>query len=282
MMSALLCAGMMLTSCDDVKDDDRYEEIKLEDVQPKRGVLLEDFTGQDCVNCPGAHEVIENLEELWGKDNLIAVSIHCGGLAKPIKYTSFDNNRIGLMIDKGNTIMDSYGMDSWPKGAVDFAGPLNPDLWSTYVLYDIIKEPGVKLEARAVFEANETNEKSGDIHIKATIEAESELKDAAIQFYIVEDGIVAEQKMISGEINKEYVHNNVLRDMVYDLAGEPIQLLPNAPFTIETTVGCKYTNKERWNQEKLRVIAFVFTVKDGVRTMQEVIQVPLEKGVIDI
>ena len=42
-----------------------------------RTVLLEDFTGQKCVNCPKGTKVIEQLQEAYG-DYFIAVGIHGG------------------------------------------------------------------------------------------------------------------------------------------------------------------------------------------------------------
>lgn len=49
-------AGMALaaslTACDDIKESDRYIEVPAAKVE--RTVLLEDFTGQNCTNCPAA------------------------------------------------------------------------------------------------------------------------------------------------------------------------------------------------------------------------------------
>ncbi len=47
-------AAAALTSCDNVAEDDRF--IKLPPIEADRAVLIEDFTGQNCLNCPVAHE----------------------------------------------------------------------------------------------------------------------------------------------------------------------------------------------------------------------------------
>ena len=53
-----------LAGCDEVDEQDRF--ISMGDVEVKRNVLLEDFTGQDCSNCPTAHEVVASLKgAIW-------------------------------------------------------------------------------------------------------------------------------------------------------------------------------------------------------------------------
>ena len=46
--------AMFLSSCANVDEGDRY--IKVESSDAKRAVLVEEFTGQKCINCPEAHE----------------------------------------------------------------------------------------------------------------------------------------------------------------------------------------------------------------------------------
>jgi len=45
-------------------------------------VLLEDYTGHDCVNCPTAAVVAEDLKEFYG-ENLIVMAVHAGFFARP-------------------------------------------------------------------------------------------------------------------------------------------------------------------------------------------------------
>ena len=63
-------------ACDDVAEDDRF--IYVEPAEVAKRVLLEDFTGQRCINCPEASELIERLQEEYGADNVIAVGIYGG------------------------------------------------------------------------------------------------------------------------------------------------------------------------------------------------------------
>ena len=59
-----IVAGLLilaLNSCDKVDEDDRFVYMKPEAMG--RNVLVEDFTGQNCKNCPDAHVVIEQFQE---------------------------------------------------------------------------------------------------------------------------------------------------------------------------------------------------------------------------
>ena len=53
-------AAAALTSCDNVAEDDRSSNFL--PIEADRAVLIEDFTGQNCLNCPVAHEKIEEME----------------------------------------------------------------------------------------------------------------------------------------------------------------------------------------------------------------------------
>ena len=81
LLLCVLLTGLMavlLSGCDPVAEDDRY--IEVERTLGGRVVLLEEFTGQNCSNCPTAHRTIEALQEQYGA-SLVSVSIHAGSFA---------------------------------------------------------------------------------------------------------------------------------------------------------------------------------------------------------
>ena len=63
------------TSCDEIDENERYIELPAAEVQRK--ILLEDYTGQMCTNCPDAHRLIASLQEQYG-GQIVAVAIHAG------------------------------------------------------------------------------------------------------------------------------------------------------------------------------------------------------------
>ena len=78
---ALAFAAVAMTACDEKDADERYTYVP--PVTAERGVLLEDFTGQACVNCPNATEEIHELQEHYG-DKVVAVGIHSGQFSKKL------------------------------------------------------------------------------------------------------------------------------------------------------------------------------------------------------
>ena len=66
-------------ACQEVDPNDRLIYVKPAEVG--RAVLIEDYTGQECVNCPNGTNAINSIVETYGEKNVIAVGIHSGPLA---------------------------------------------------------------------------------------------------------------------------------------------------------------------------------------------------------
>lgn len=56
----VVLGGTLLASCSNIAEDERYIYVKPAEV--KRSVLIEDFTGQRCINCPNANDEIATLQ----------------------------------------------------------------------------------------------------------------------------------------------------------------------------------------------------------------------------
>ena len=68
----LSLAAVAFAACDNISESERYGKDPV-DVQKAKNVLIEDFTGQKCINCPKATDVIHELQGLYGEDHVIAV-----------------------------------------------------------------------------------------------------------------------------------------------------------------------------------------------------------------
>lgn len=278
-LGLLAVAGMSaLTSCDDIKPDDRY--IPGEAITAERAVLLEDFTGQYCVNCPQAHDVIKQLEEQYGKDKVIAVSIHSGGFGISTSQTNFGLNFVGLMTEEGNTIMTSYGIESFPMGIINFGRPEVYDLWPTSVRNALMVPTDVQIDLKAEFVPTPTDEVGdedsdeytdgyfGNIEIEAEVMSGSS-RTVNVQFWITEDNIVALQKSLDKTI-PDYVHDNVFRAQVLNgLRGESYSLTGGVEKVVDGSIATRWTDKERWEVKNLSVVAIV-SDKTGVLQVKRV------------
>ena len=238
-----------LTACDDIAADDRYQE--LDTIDAKRTVLLEEYTGQLCVNCPTAHAIIEQLEQQYG-DQFIAVSFHCGGAAFSIQQ---NDPAWGGIVGLATPVSEQYGAaagvtNALPKGRVDRIGALdNPPQWADAVRRQIVIDSDVELSMTGAL-ANDSKTAS----VKATMLTPEQVNSAKLQLWVVESGIKALQMMPDGSLNMDYVHNNVFRADVNGFGGESITLQPGV-----------YANKEYtfdiaadWEPENLSVVAVLY------------------------
>ena len=139
--------SLILSGCSGIAEDDRY--IEVEATKAERTVLLEDFTGQNCGNCPAAHRTIEALEEQYGS-HLIAVSIHAGHFGIPATNKRYT----GLMQEEGQAYNDRYGIEDYPKGVVDGKTPsLNADQWASAIYDDISQATPLSIDVDANLDA---------------------------------------------------------------------------------------------------------------------------------
>ena len=249
---SLLVASAALAGCSGIDSDDRY--ITAESVTPQRAVLVEDFTGQNCVNCPAAHETIGKTIEKYG-EAVIPVSIHAGSFAIEATYTRYT----GLMQPEGNTYNDAWGIDEWPKGVVNrTSGPINYQEWENAVRTELAKESPLDIEVSA-----DCPEGASEVSISITLEPQQAL-DANLQVWILEDGIVARQRDIDRGLITDYVHNHVYRASVNGVGGERVVLQANIHSPYDYTIPLRATDTETWVPANLSVVAFVYTPADGV------------------
>ena len=74
---------------------------------PIRKILIEDFTGVNCVNCPEASRVLENLKETYG-NHIVPLGIHAGSYAIPIDDSQPDF-RTDVGFELGGDGLNSLG-----------------------------------------------------------------------------------------------------------------------------------------------------------------------------
>ena len=108
------------------------------------------------------------------------------------------------------------------------------------------------------------------LELEAKLEAEQILIDVKaqnlggdykgkLQVWVLEDGIVAMQSMPDGTVNREYVHNHVLRTAVNGTWGDAVDLKETETKTVTYTQALDAA----WNKDNLSIVAFVYN-DDGV------------------
>lgn len=230
---------MMLAACDRISEDERLIYEKPEPAQ--RVVLLEDFTGQRCTNCPKATEVIAQLKETYG-DALVAVGIHGGPLA-------FAGNAryVGLKTATGDEYFSHWNLEYQPVGLVNRHTPVNYPEWVDAVKAELAKPSPLRLSGTTRLEGN-------DLVIDISAEGTDGNVAGKLQIWLLEDGIQALQLMPDGTANQEYIHDHVFRTAVNGTWGEDFSIAEGENVKRTFTQAIEPT----WNSEQLSVVAFVY------------------------
>lgn len=250
-ITILTIVATSLFACDTIDENERY--VQLETIEAKRNVLLEEFTGQNCPNCPTAHETAARLKEQYG-EALITVSIHAGPFAFAEGSKSFPT----FKTPEGDTYADAWGITSYPSGVINrTSGNTSYSEWATIVRDEIQKDAELDIELTASLNADKT-----EISITTVLKPLSDI-EGKLQIWITESGIISRQKNGSATI-REYEHNHVYRASVNEVGGESISLSSNVFDTLNHSIAVK----ENWNAENLAVVAFVYN-NNGVLQVVE-------------
>ncbi|MGM9697400.1 MAG: Omp28 family outer membrane lipoprotein [Prevotella sp.] len=247
---------LLVVSCSEVDEGERY--VELPKVEIRRNVLVEEYTGQRCTNCPDAHRQLVGLQQQYG-EQLIVVAIHAGGFG----IAEGSNPKIlGLMQPEGNVYASYWGVTEYPSAVIDRrSGVLKSDAWATAIREALECESELKMEVEAEIVGDE-------VRCRVWIEPTASF-DGKLQLWLTESGITALQ-IDNGVVDTEYNHNHVFRacikkEEIQDEWGEPISLKANIHQCIERRIALK----ENWNKEKLHIVAFVYNESRGVEQVVE-------------
>lgn len=246
---ATAAMAMAAASCSNIDEGDRLIYVKPAEVG--RAVLIEDLTGQRCINCPTGTDIITGIIETYGEDNVIAVGIHCGSYG-----FAGNSKRVGLKTDTGDEYYTHWangtnlGQPSAIFNRKKGKGPIdNLNNWAAEVGLIISEKANLSVNIANAYDAKTRTltTKVGAFGVNGTVSGK-------LQVWIVEDGIKAMQLMPDGSANQEYIHNHVFRAAVNGTWGEDITVKEG-----ETTSNdYSYVLPETWNADNISVVAFVY------------------------
>ncbi len=244
--------GVLALSCED-KIDERYSPAT--PPAPARTVLVEEYTGTNCSNCPAGHEVMEQLESYYNTEEnladnigIITVGIHIPNWGYPVESGGF--------ITPEATHLTPEGVNP-PQAQINRSGRvLYRSEWGKEISLQLGRDPEVTFPDRV------TASVSGNtIEVKGIVRASQNIGDARLNVWIVEDGIVFRQRMPDGSRDDSYVHKSVYRaHMNGSVTGDDFPLLRNK----ETPFIYKSPLHHSWNASNLRAVVFVEKPNKGV------------------
>lgn len=254
--ASLLTVGCF-TACDEVDENDRFKELPRH--ESKRNVLVEEFTGQRCTNCPDAHKALAAFSEQYGS-NLVVVGIHAGSFGL---LEGANPKFVGLMQPEGQEYADKWGnLDAigYPLAMFDRTGSpstLISGQWGSIIYSESQRPAHIDIDLTAHVNASNEIEVSTELKPYADIQGK-------LQLWVVEDSIVAVQ-IDHGTTKRDYVHNHVYRAAVNGTWGEDVALTAQT----NVTKTAKIAVKDNWNSAHLHIVAFVYNDADGVLQAQK-------------
>ena len=217
-----------------------------------RKVLLEDYTGQKCPNCPEAAEIAHNLKTIYG-EQLILLTVHAGYYATPDgDFTADFRTTEGTEL---NTFFDIFANPLGMVNRTEYGGNrvLQTGDWEAATTIQ------TELEAEAAITITNTYT-DGIRKLDCLLETEFiETMDGTYNIcaFITESSIISPQQTEQG-VDTNYVHNHVLRGSMNgtwgDVAGEDGLAIAGTKLTNSYS----YTLPQGWNADNCTLVAFVY------------------------
>lgn len=252
------------TACDVIDENDRYIEVENSDEPQERvqRVLVEEFTGRLCVNCPDGAKIIHDMIDYYG-DKVIAIGYHAGIMAPPAvgPYANQD-----FQTEAGDEYNTYFAPQANPAAMLNrtandgVMASTKKDLWMTYLIAEMAKTPVCEVTPTCNYDAD-----SRTVTITTEVEAWDNMPaNVNLQVQLVENNIVSPQLKTGGVMDNEYVHNHVFRGAVNGTWGEGITSLTAGEKKSYTHT---VTLKENWVAENCNVVVFAY-LKDTQRVLQ--------------
>jgi len=258
-------AYFLLASCKEVGPD-----IKLKDNQnaisdttyiespvataETKNVVIEEFTGVRCPNCPQGHDIIANIKAA-NPNRVFSVSLHPqNSLGAPYSYSAHDF-RTAIATD---LMMNYFGWPGFePVAAIDrklFSGEtyilLDKSAWTTKVAAELAATTPVNLSLSSNFDST-NNEVTvvAELHYTQNVTEENKLT-----ILIAESDIVTAQ-LDGADVDTFYNHKDVMRAFVTDAKGDAITQTREAGRVVRKVY--KKVLDAAWRPENMKVLAYV-------------------------
>ncbi|RRD79933.1 hypothetical protein EII14_04495 [Alloprevotella sp. OH1205_COT-284] len=229
-------------------------------------ILVEEFTGQRCINCPEAAAELQRIAKNLSPHAII-VSMHAprSGQTLPALATkNADHYAKALQIPQSapHVSFNRKKIDGEKRYLTQRAA------WESALLHAVHTPANYRIDLKAEI-------KNGQIEIRTEIQRRSsKWHSAALQLWVVED-IRASQYTLGG-VRQDYFHHNVFRDALNGLSGEMLTPSSEKSLTLQHRVAIPSNVAAAANA---KVVAFVVDRVSG--EVLEAAICPLGKGILE-
>lgn len=241
---------LAFASCDNIDINDRYIPVEKPVLPPHsvaKTLLIQEFTGNRCVNCPQGAAAIHQIQEEY-PGMVIAVGMHPEGggpNTQPIRGQDF-------RCEEAQVMYDFYKPDGFPCAV--FNGTTSSTAytsWYSEATAMLSQEANMTIDAACQYD-----ESSRGLTVNYSIGFTNDIDtQMSVMVWIMENNIIGFQTD-GGTILSDYVHNHVLRA---SLNGDWGQQLPSPQANGNVVEGsASITLDESWVADNCQVVVYVF------------------------
>ncbi len=226
-----------------------------------RKLLLEEFTGHTCVNCPDGHRRSNLLIDKY-QDSIVVIAIHAGVFSQP-ELPEFPAD---YRTTVGNAINDAFGVQGYPSGMINrlpFNSSIIQDRTAWSMACNAIDKQQVKVAIQMMCDYNSSEQKAC-VHSKLTFLQDVQA-NVKLSVFMIEDSVASPQKnsfenLGTVPIIQNYVHKHMLRASLNSIWGEAI---PASSTTSGSSIYKGYGfsfNGTQFNPNRCSFVAIVYDV----------------------
>ncbi|MDD2197596.1 MAG: Omp28 family outer membrane lipoprotein [Bacteroidales bacterium] len=256
-ISAITLMFAMLVSACDIMDEPYMNKPTGggETEETVQKVLLEEFTGHQCQNCPEGAATAEQLKQAYG-NKFIIIAYHAGHFART--NTDFPEDYRTAV---GNELNSNFNVESYPAGVVnrtEYDGKLviTNTVWpsAASAILDNNIEPHLQLGINHTYN-------SGNLSVTINAKALNDIEPLSICVFITEDGLISPQQTPSGTV-ENYVHNHVFRISLNGTWGTQT-FAEGAAVGQEENITVEAAIDSDWNLNNLNIVCFAYSSESG-------------------
>lgn len=272
---SILAASFFMTgmiACDKIEGDYIKENATIQSGSVVKNVLLEDYTGVRCNNCPPAGELALELQHQY-EHKVIVLGVHAGSLSSVPPNGPMPD----FTTEEGTEWYNTFGLVGNPIGTINrklngATFGFDSSKWTEAVIATLQEEAIVEISSIINYDATTRNL---EVNVFSKFLEEKIDTTFNLTVCIMEDSIVGMQVTPQGN-NPNFVHRHVFRETMNGAWGEPLNGTSENPSVIapkEMFVKSYSTTLDAdYNADQCYIIAYVSNSES-----KEVLQVTEKK-----
>ena len=266
----LLTLAVLAAGCDNIGEDDRYIKVEKPVIDNPRNLLIMEFTGNTCLNCPTGAAIVEQIKEDETPGRVISVGLHPYGsvFTEPVGSIHAPSRRQDFRTQAATALFDYYQPSGFPSavfnGLKSSMSGTTAD-WMQRASEALRATSYVTLSAECRYD-EATRDLTVDYEVNFLDYINSRLN---VTVWLVENKIMGTQTMPDGKRNMNYEHNHVLRA---SLNGDWGETLGESFADGDSTTGsATMTLNEEWVAENCNAVVYVY--RDDNKEVEQAISV---------